>query len=187
LFPEAVMKRLTVIAAAALLASGCSPLMYPGAQAGPYGYAPPSRARAAYAPEPPPYERWDNVMRLPHGAVIDVLTRDGAANVGPFTGADIRSVRLAGDKQEREIDRAEVVRVDLVALPGSGVRSVARSAMGGALLGAGAAALFSAVIGGEMWPPPGVLLRGGAALGGVSAGSAAASNRQSRLIYLARF
>ena len=180
------MKRISVIVAVAVLASGCSPLMYPGAQPGPYGYAPPSRARAAYAPEPPPYERWD-VMRLPHGAVIDVLTRDGAANVGPFVGADIRSVRLLGDKQERELDRAEVVRVDLISLPGSNVRSVARSAMGGALLGAGAAALFSAVIGGEMWPPPGVLLRGGAAVGGLTAGNAAASNRQSRLIYLARF
>ena len=181
------MKRLFVVAAAALLATGCSPLLYPPGQAGPYGYAPPSRYRAAYAPEPPPYERWDNVMRLPHGALIDVLTRDGAANVGSFAGADIRSVRLFGDKQERELDRAEVVRVDLVSLPGSSVRSIARSAMGGALLGAGAAALFSAVIGGEMWPPPGVLLRGGAAVGGLSAGSAAASSRQSRLIYLARF
>jgi hypothetical protein len=129
-------------------------------------------------------------MRLPHSAVIDVLTRDGAANVGPFAGADIRTVRLVnatGDKQEREIDRAEVVRVDLVSLPGSGIRSVARSAAGGALVGAGAAALFSAVIGGDMWPPPGVLLRGGAAVGGLSAGTAAASSRQSRLIYLARF
>ena len=181
------MNRLTVIGAAALLASGCSPLMYPGAYSGPYGYAPPSRARAAYAPEPPPYERWDNVMRLPQGAVIDVLTRDGAANVGSFAGADIRSVRLLGDAQQRELERAEVVRVDLVSLPGSNVRSIARSAMGGALLGAGAAVLFSAVIGGDMWPPPGVLVRGGAAVGGLSAGSAAASGRQSRLIYLARF
>jgi hypothetical protein len=181
------MKRLTVTVAAALLASGCSHLMYPGASPGPYGYAPPSRARAAYAPEPPPYERWDHVMRLPHGAVIDVLTRDGAANVGPFAGADIRAVRLLGDRQEREIDRAEVVRIDLVSLPGSNIRSIARSAMGGALLGAGAAVLFSAVIGGEIWPPPGVLVRGGAAVGGLGAGAAAASGRQSRLIYLARF
>ena len=181
------MKRLIVIAAAALLATGCAPLMYPGAQPGPYGYTPSSRARAAYAPEPPPYERWDNVMRLPHGAVIDVLTRDGAANVGPFAGADIRRVRLLGDRQEREIDRAEVVRVDLVSLPGSGIRAVARGAAGGALLGAGAAALFAGVIGGELWPPPGVLLRSGAAIGGLAGGSAVAANRQSRLIYLARF
>jgi hypothetical protein len=180
------MKRLSVIVAAALIASGCSPLMYPGAQAGRYGYPPPSPARATHAAEPLPFERWDNVMRLPHGAVIDVLTRDGAANVGPFAGADIRSVRLLGVKQEREIDRAEVVRVDLVSLPGSSARSIARSAMGGALLGAGAAALFSAVIGGDMWPPPGVLLRGGAAVGGLSAGTAAAAGRQGRLIYLAR-
>ena len=181
------MKRLSMIVAAALLASGCAPFLYPGAQPGPYGSAPPSRSRAAYAPEPPPYERWDNVMRLPHGAIIDVLTSDGAANVGPFAGADIRSVRLLGDKQAREIDRAEVVRVDLVSLPGSGIRAVARGAAGGALIGAGAAALFSGVIGGELWPPPGVLLRGGAAVGGLAGGSAVAANRQSRLIYLARF
>ena len=181
------MKRLSVIVAAALVATGCAPLMYPGAQPGPYGYAPPSRSRAAYAPEPPPFERWDNVMRLPYGAVIDVLTSDGAAHVGLFAGADIGAVRITTDKQETGIDRGEVVRVDLVSLPGSNVRAVARSAAGGALLGVGAAALFSAVIGGGMWPPPGVLLRGGAAVGGLSAGTAAATNRQPRLIYLARF
>lgn len=177
------MKRLCVVVAAALVASGCAPFMYPPGQ---YGYTPPSRARAAYAPEPPPYERWDNVMRLPHAAMIDVLTRDGAANVGAFVGADIRSVRIIAGSQEREIDRAEVVRVDLVALPGSGVRAVARGAAGGALLGAGAMALFSGVIGGGLWPPPGVLLRAGAAGGGLAGGSAAAANRQPRLIYLAR-
>jgi len=181
------MKRLFVLTAAALLATGCSPLLFPPAQAGPYGYAPPSRARGAYAPEPLPYERWDNVMRLPHGSVIDVLTRDGAANVGPILGAEISSVRVIADRQEREIERADVVRVDLVSLPGSNVRAVARGAAGGAMLGVGAAALFSAVIGGDLWPPPGALLRAGAATGGLAGGGAAAANRQSRLIYLARF
>jgi hypothetical protein len=51
----------------------------------------------------------------------------------------------------------------------------------------GVAALFSAVIGGDLWPPPGALLRAGAATGGLAGGGAAAANRQSRLIYLARF
>ena len=176
------MKRLSVAIAAALLATGCAPLMYP---AGPAGYAP--RARAGYAPEPVPYERWDNVMRLAPATVIDVLTRDGAANVGPFAGADIRSVRILANNQEQEIDRADVVRIDLVSLPGSNVRAVARGAAGGAIVGAGVAALFSAVIGGDLWPPPGALVRSGAALGGLSGGSAAAANRQQRLIYLARF
>lgn len=173
------MKKLMLVAVLAVLTSGCAPFLYPT----PYSYAP--RARMQPAPAPMPVGRWDNVMRLPRFAIIDVLTRDGAAHVGSFVGANSDAVRVLVSGDEREIDRNEVVRVDLVDLPGSEAGAVAKGALRGALLGAGAALLFGGVIGGDAWPPPGPLLRGFAAAGGVSAGQAAFSQRQGRIVYLA--
>lgn len=173
------MKKLMVVAAAAVLASGCGPLLYPG----PHSYAP--RARLQPVPHPVPIGRWDNVMRLPRFAVIDVLTREGAAHVGSYAGANSDAVRVLVSGNEREIGRNEIVRVDLVDLPGSEAGAVAKGALRGALLGAGAALLIGGVIGGEAWPPPGALVRGLAAAGGVSAGRGTLAQRQGRLIYLA--
>ena len=85
---------------------------------------------------------------------------------------------------EEEISRAEIVRVDLVDLPGSEVKAVARRTAGGALLGMGVALIVSGVIGGPAWPPPAASLRAGAALGGVSAAQAELNNRRGRMIYL---
>jgi hypothetical protein len=129
--------------------------------------------------------RWDQVMRLPAGAVIDVLTRDSSAYVGQLRGTDGLTVRVMVNGIEEQIARGDVLRVDLVDLPGSEVGAVAKRATAGALLGLGAAALIGGVIGGEAWPPPGALLRGGAAIGGVAGGEAALVARQGRLVYLA--
>jgi hypothetical protein len=129
--------------------------------------------------------RWDNVMRLPPGSVVDVLSMDGAAYVGGLTAADGWSVSVNVNGIDEPIPRADVLRIDLVDLPGSEVRAVARQAGIGAVLGAGAAALVAGVIGGSAWPPPGALLRGGAAIGGVAGGSAALAARQGRIVYLA--
>jgi hypothetical protein len=129
--------------------------------------------------------RWDLVMRLPTQSVIDVLTSDGAAHVGQLIGVSRDTVNVMVKASEQKIARADVLRIDLVDLPGSEVRAVARRAAGGALLGIAAAALAGAVIGGEAWPPPGALVRGGAAIGGVSGGQAALAERQGRLIYVA--
>ena len=173
------MKTKLMVLAAAALASGCAPFLYPGA----HSFAP--RPRIQQVSQAVPVGRWDNVMRLPRFAVIDVLTRDGAAHVGAAVGANTDAVRVLVSGDEREIGRNEVVRVDLVDLPGSEVGAVARGALRGALLGAGAALLVGGVIGGEAWPPPGALVRGSVALGGLSAGQAAFVQRQGRLIYLA--
>jgi hypothetical protein len=179
---EALMKKLYALAAAVALTSGCSTLLYPGRHQYPYAARVRPRADAIDAS---PVGRWDSVMRLPRSATIDVLTRDGAAAVGPITGADLRSVRIELGGAELRIDRSEVVRIDLVDVAGSSVGAVAKGVAGGALLGAGAMALFAGVIGGEVWPPPGALLRAGAATGGWSGGQAAVVRRQPRLIYLA--
>jgi hypothetical protein len=124
-------------------------------------------------------------MRLPSGTVIDVLAMDGAAYVGALDAVDGASVRVLVREGEREVARADVLRIDLVDLPGSEVGVVARQAGIGAALGLGAATLISGVIGGAAWPPPGALLRGGAAIGGVAGGGAAMAARAPRLVYLA--
>lgn len=176
------MKKMLLVGLAAMATTACSPMMYAGGR----HYPPhPSFVQRPPHVEPVPSGRWDNVMRLPHGSTIDVLTADGVANVGPILGADIDSVRVAMDGVERRIERRHVVRVDLVDLAGSESGAVARKAARGALLGAGLAALVSGVIGGEAWPPPGPLLRGGAAIGGVSGGQAELMRRVGRVIYVA--
>ena len=171
---------------AAAATSGCAQLLSP------YGYGRGYRPYPVARPPVMPVDttaaargRWDQVMRLPAGAVIDVLTLDSSAYVGQLRGADGHTVRVMVNGIEEQIARGDVLRVDLVDLPGSEVGAVAKRATAGALLGLGAAALIGGVIGGEAWPPPGALLRGGAAIGGVAGGEAALVARQGRLVYLA--
>jgi hypothetical protein len=167
-----------------MAASGCAPLLSPYA-AGyrRYPVAPP--AAVAIDPDRAARGRWDAVMRLPAGTVVDVLSQDGEVRVGALTAVDRSSVRLSVRGIEEKVGRGDVLRVDLVDLPGSEVAAVAKGAGVGAALGIGAAALVSVVIGGGAWPPPGALLRGGAAIGGVAGGQAELIARQRRLVYLA--
>jgi hypothetical protein len=180
-----IRRFLPVLIVAAAAGSGCSQVLAPyGARYRPYPAARP------YVPAPPDPERaargrWDSVMRLPGGTVIDVLSMNGETFVGAFGGADGSSVRVMVNGMEESIPRAEVLRVDLVDLPGSETGAVVKRAGLGAALGVGAAALVAGVIGGHAWPPPGALLRGGAAIGGVAGAEAALAARQGRLIYLA--
>jgi len=172
---------------AAVTTTGCASYMAP------YGLGPARPYPSAYnRPLPPPVDpslmargRWDNVMRLPAGAVVDVLTKDGLAYVGNLSGADGYRIRVLSNGIEEGIARADVMRVDLVDLPGSEVGAVAKRTVGGAALGLGAAALIGAVVGGPLWPPPAAMLRGGAALGGTAGASAAIAARAGRLVYLA--
>ena len=175
------MQKAIVIALAAFTTTGCSHLMYPGL------YAPARSRMVVPTPLPPPMPigRWDSVMRLPRGSVVDVLSMNGEAFVGPVAGVDGSAVRVVVRGVEEQIPRADVLRVDLVDLPGSEAGAVAKQAGFGAALGMGAAALIAGVIGGPAWPPPGALVRGGAAIGGIAGGEAALAARQGRLIYLA--
>ena len=58
------------------------------------------------------------------------------------------------DGIEEQIARADVLRVDLLDLPGSEAKAVGRGAVRGAVVGLGAAALLAGVIGAEACPPP---------------------------------
>jgi len=175
------------IFAAGLATSGCAPYLAPYGPGYGGGFAQPlvrPLPAAAVDQSAAARGRWDNVMLLPVTSVVGVLTMDGQ-RVGTLSHADGYGIRVLVDGIEQQIARADVLRVDLVHLPGSDVRAVARRTAGGALLGAGAAALFAGVLGGTAWPPPGVLVRGGAALGGVSGAGAALADRQGKVIYIA--
>lgn len=181
------MRTLSVVLVAGVLTTGCAPYLYPGMYPpgrGPY-HAPAYHPRQM-APEPTPIGRWDNVMRLPRLSVIDVLTEDGAATIGQLLASTAQSVTLTSDGVPTEIERRQVVRIDLVQLPGSATGAAIERGLKGAVLGVGAAALFSGIIGGDLWPPPGVALRAGAALGAAHAIGPELATRRPRIIYLAR-
>ena len=176
-----------VVLFAAAGASGCSAVL--GPYAGAYGrYPARHHAPVPYAdPEAAARGRWDHVMRLKRGATIDVLTADGVGFVSQIAGADAYSLFVLVNGIEEQIRRADVVRVDLVDLPGNEVAAVAKRSAAGALLGLGAMALVGGVIGGPAWPPPGVMLRTGAAVGGVAGAEAELARRRGRLVYLAEW
>jgi hypothetical protein len=183
------MKKLFVLIGAAMLTTGCSQLLYPGAYGpgryGPGMAAPYGALRPAPLVEATPTGRWDNVMRLPRTSTIDVLTTDGVATVGAITGADVGHVRLLVQGTDVTISRRDIIRVDLVDVAGSDAAAVVKQGAKGALVGAAIATVASAVIGGRAWPPPGPLLRGGAALGAMSGGESELIRRRQRIIYLA--
>ena len=110
---------------------GCAPLMSPYA-AGYRRYPVPPAAAVAIDPDRAARGRWDAVMRLPAGTVVDVLSQDGGVYVGALTAVDRSSVRLSVGGVEEEVARGEVLRVDLVDLPGTEVGAVAKRAGVGA-------------------------------------------------------
>jgi uncharacterized protein YceK len=126
------MKKLVGLVVVLILSSGCSALLLPGHHG---SYRSP-RTRAHADPYTEAVGRWDQVMRLPHAAIIDVLTRDGMARVGAFTAADEESVRVEIQGVAVRVPRLDVVRIDLVVLPGADAVAVAKGAGGGALFGA---------------------------------------------------
>jgi len=177
---------LGAILAAGLATSGCAPYLAPYAGYG-GGFAQPLVRPLPAVPvdqSAATRGRWDNVMLLPVSSVVGVLTMDGQ-RVGTLSHADGYGIRVLVDGIEQQIGRADVLRVDLVHLPGSDVRAVARKTAGNAILGAGAGVLFAAVLGGTAWPPPGVLVRGGAAVGGLSGAAAGLAEREGKVIYIA--
>lgn len=182
------MKKLALVVMAGLMATGCSPFLHPGMHPGMYPtpgpyFAPPAHHRPAL--EPMPTGRWDNVMRLPRLTTIDVLMADGTATIGHILGATAQAVTISVGGTSEQIARVDVMRIDLVDLPGSRTGSVAAETLKGAALGTGAAMLFAGVLGGDFWPPPGVALRAGAALGGAAGLERELMRRRQRIIYLA--
>lgn len=151
------MKRFLIIIPLTLSAADCVPVY--GSYAGPAGYQPPSY-RAPYTPAPSasaaPVGRWSNVMLLPRGAEIAVVTDEGQLTLGSFMTATNAFVRLASKAGEVEIPAHAVTRIDWTR---GGRNTMARDAVAGGAFGAGAVGLMG-LAGGRM--PPGRLVAAGA-------------------------
>jgi hypothetical protein len=140
-----------VFIAAMLMSAACVPAygpagmpMMPVAPYHPPVYGPMMPVPSQSAPR----GGWDNVMMLPAGAALDVLTADGRRTAGSFVAATNTWVRvqLAGGT-ETEIGAADVIRIDRWLGGPAGAQSVARDAAKGALVGAGAMGVLGLLVG----------------------------------------
>jgi hypothetical protein len=150
------MKKLLLIIPLALSSAACVPVY--GSYAPPAGYPPPYRSPYQPAPSnnPGPVGRWSNVMMLPPGAEIAVVSDDGRLTLGNFMAATNAFVRLAARSGEVEIPANAVTRVDWTR---GGGNTMARDALAGGAFGVGAVGLMG-LAGGRM--PPARLFAAGA-------------------------
>ncbi len=137
---EGAMKKLLMIIPFAIGSAACVPVY--GANA-PQAVCPPFPRRAVCQPQPrlarDTVGRWDNVMMLPPGAQIAVVTNGGRLTLGNFMAATNAFVRIISRAGEVEIPAESVVWVDLT----PGCRdTVRRDALVGGALGAGIVGLM---------------------------------------------
>jgi hypothetical protein len=186
--PEAVMKiALTIIPfAAAALTTACVPMyggpamrgMPPAYLSHPPAYGPSIPVAGA----PAAVGRWDNVMMLPYGAAIEVLSADGQRTSASFVAATTAFVRVQSVAGEAEIPAEAVVRIDRWLGGPEGTRSVTRDAARGAAVEAGAIGVIGLLVG-RM--PPARTFAAGAIVGGYDNAQAGRALRQAVIIYLA--
>lgn len=154
------MKKFLLIIPLALGAAACVPVY--GSYGPPGGYPPPFY-RAPYQLTPSvnsgPVGRWSNVMMLPPGAEIAVVTDEGRLTLGSFMAATNAFVRMTSRSGEVEIPAGAVTRVDWTR---GGRNTIARDALAGGALGVGAVGLLG-LAGGHM--PPARLFAAGAIFG----------------------
>jgi hypothetical protein len=178
-------KALIIIPFAALVATtGCvpmygaamhgSPAMFP-IRPGVYG---PSVGLGSTGP----IGRWDNVMMLPRGTSIDVLTADGQRTSATFVTATNTLLRVESDSAESEIPAETVVRIDRWYGGPVGTKSVARDAAKGAAVGAGAMGVLGLLSG---IVPPARVVAGGAIIGAYNYAESGRAMRTSTIVYLA--
>jgi hypothetical protein len=148
-------KRIVVMVSLTLVATACSPAGYPmGTAFNPYGY---QRTGPTYqVPAQLPVGRWDNVMMLPVGALIQVLLIDGSKPAGPIVSAAVDRVRIHTAGGDVELPSRDVVRVDRQIAP---VRSAVQDGARGAAFGAGVVGVLGLISG--RVPPPRMFLAGG--------------------------
>jgi hypothetical protein len=177
------MKKIMSICPLMVAMAACVPVYGPSAMSGgfprgPASYGPSFRP----APEGVPIGRWDNVMLLPVGAAVQVLTKQGTVTTATFVTATNTSLQLRGDSGALDIAAETIERVDRLWGGPAGTRSVARDAARGAALGAGAVGVLGLLAG---HAPPARLFGAGAI--GVAYENAEMGRglRTSTIIYLA--
>ena len=178
------MTRAFIIMLFAVATSACVPMYGPATHGiSPYPYQPAIYGPSvAVAPATLPVGRWDNVMMLPYGASIDVLTADGGRTSAAFVAATNTWVRVQSASREVEIAAEAVIRIDRWLGGPEGKESVARDAAKGAAVGAGAIGVMGLLFG-RM--PPARTFAAGAIVGGYDNAQAGRALRRSTTIYLA--
>jgi hypothetical protein len=148
-------KRIAVMWFLALVTTACSPAGYPlGTPFNSFGSR---RVGPAYALETAlPVGRWDNVMMLPAGVLVQVLLMDGSLAAGPIVSATVDRVRVHTASGDVELPSKDVMRVDRQVGP---VKGAVRDGARGAAFGAGVVGVMG-LIGGRM-PPARLFLAGG--------------------------
>ncbi len=126
--------------------------------------APYASRRATVEASAPAVGRWDNVMLLPAGTVVQVLMFDGRKPAGPMASADGATVRVVTASGEVELPMEGVMRVDRLPAPAS--RAYGTAAVQGAATGAAAVGFFGLLVG---HLPPARILAAGAAFGAATA------------------
>jgi hypothetical protein len=161
----------------------CAPLPYamgrypgPHARVHPYPYRP----APAEAPAASVVGRWDNVMLLPVGTPVQVLTFDGRKPEGQLTWADAATLRLQTASGEYAVAVEDVMRVDRLPLPAS--RDYGKAAARGAAAGAGVVGVLGLLVG-QM--PPARVFAAGAVMGAGATVQDASYLRGPVMIYLA--
>jgi hypothetical protein len=179
------MKKALIIIpfAAAAAATGCVPMYGAGMRAmpGAYPYRP-VYGPSVSIPMASPVGRWDNVMMLPRGASIEVLTADGQRTTAGFVAATNTVLRLQSNAGEKEISAGEIMRVDRWYGGPDGARSTARDAAKGAAVGAGAMGVLGLLAG---VAPPARVVAAGAIAGAYESAEAGRAQRHTVTIYLA--
>lgn len=170
-------KRIVVMVHLALMAAACSPVGY--------------RARTPFSSQgarligpaydvsaQPPFGRWDNVMMLPVGALVEVLRMDGSLAAGPIVSAAADRVRIHTASGDVEVPFKDVMRIDREVPRGSAWQDGSR----GAAFGAGVVGVLGLAVG--RMPPPRLFLAG-AVVGAYETVELRRLAGQGRIVYVA--
>jgi hypothetical protein len=148
-------KRSVVMVCLTVVTTACSPVRYPvGTAFNSYGYRqiqPPHQVPAQL-----PVGRWDNVMMLPVGAIVQVLLIDGSRPAGTIVSATVDRLRIHAAGGDVVLPSTDVMRIDRPAAP---VRSAVRDGARGAAFGAGFVGVLGLISG--RIPSPRLFLAGG--------------------------
>jgi hypothetical protein len=176
--------RIIIPFAAAVVTTACVPMYGAGMHGMPsaYAYRPPAYGPSVSIAAGTPVGRWDNVMMLPQGTSIEVLTADGQRTTAAFVSATNASVRVQSTAGEADIPAETVIRIDRWYGGPAGARSVARDAAKGAAVGAGAMGVLGLLAG---VAPPARVVAAGAITGAYSHAEAGRAMRTTVTVYLA--
>jgi hypothetical protein len=148
-------QRLLIIVLLGFVTTACSPAGYPLGT--PFNSSAQRRLGPTYELTPAlPIGRWDNVMMLPAGVVVQVLLMDGSSAAGPVVSASADRLQIRVASGSLELPSTDVMRVDR---PAGAVSHAVKDGARGAAFGAGVVGVLGLIAGHA--PPPRLFLAGG--------------------------